>query len=128
MQYRLYGGSWGNLSAEQRKQYQTESVELTNKLLKMLRQQWAEVPALMVTCVEDGHGDWRTRAGRAGFLPVGVSSDSFIRTTPAQNPDLYNADGGHLSELGNQKWGQELAQSLFNNIDNSVYLIQRNAK
>ena len=128
LQYRLYGGSWGNLSAEQRKQYQTESVQLTKKLLKTLRQQWAGVPALMVTCAEDEKGYWRTLAENAGFFPVGVSSDSFIRTIPAQNPDLYNADGGHLSELGNQKWGQELAQSVLNNIDKSVYLIERNAK
>jgi lysophospholipase L1-like esterase len=125
LQYRLYGGSWGNLSAEQRKLYQAESVELTDKLLKKLRQQWAGVPALMVTCVEDDNGDWRTRAGRAGFLPVGVSSDSLIRAKPAQNPDLYNADGGHLSDLGNQRWGQELAQSLLNSMDKSIYLSER---
>lgn len=125
LQYRLYGGSWGNLSAAQIKQYQAESVQLTNKLLKTLRQQWAGVPSVMVTCAEDENGDWRTLAENAGFLPVGVSSDSLIRAKPVQNPDLYNSDGGHLSDKGNQLWGQELAQSLFNSTDKSVYLSER---
>jgi lysophospholipase L1-like esterase len=125
LQYSLYGHSWGNLSADQRKRYQAESFELTRKLLKMLRQQWSEVPALMVSCRQDENGDWQELAENAGFVPVGVSSDSFIRAKPVQNPDLYNADGGHLSELGNQKWGQELAKSLLDGSDKSVYLSER---
>jgi lysophospholipase L1-like esterase len=125
LQYSWRGESRGSLTADQRKRYEMESVELTGSLLKILRQQWGEVPALMITCREDDNGVWRALGERAGFLPIGVSSDSFVREKPNQHPTLYYSDGGHLSEMGNEKWGQELAQSLFNEVNISAYLIER---
>ncbi|MGA7710994.1 MAG: SGNH/GDSL hydrolase family protein [Rhizomicrobium sp.] len=108
MQFKMYGGYVRPLSAEEEAKYERDSVAVTERLLAMLRQEYARTPAVAVNCDGDETGpnaQWKSLARRAGFVPIGGPSD-FLRSAKLHHRrDVFNEDGAHLSNVGDQLYG-----------------------
>jgi hypothetical protein len=62
----------------------------------------------MVNCEgkETGlNSHWKAIARDAGFIPLGRPSDILRALKPEQRKAVFNADGSHLSDEGNQLYG-----------------------
>jgi hypothetical protein len=108
IQFKEYGGYERPLSPETKRRYEQASIPLTETLLARLRRAYSTIPAVMLNCNGNETGpnkQWKSIAKQAGFIPLEKPSD-FLRTrTPDQRKNVFNADGGHLSEPGNAQFG-----------------------
>ncbi len=95
--------------------YEAESVALTRSLLTELRTQFARTPAVMVNCEEGVSGPerlWTALAQDAGFVPITSPSEAVLEAQAGGAREIFHADGGHLSDAGNQLYGSVLADTL----------------
>lgn len=117
VQFQRYGGYIRPLPAGLAQKYERESVNLTKTLLTKLRAEYRGVPAVMVNCDGTQSGissHWKTIARDAGFIALSRPSDVLGSLKPEQRKTVFNADGSHLSDEGNQLYGaivgDEIAQ------------------
>ena len=114
-QYQSYGGYGKPVSTETQLRFEAESVALTQQLLSKLRENFPDIPAVMVNCDGDPSGlnrHWMPLAKEAGFIPLSSPSDFLHTAKSAGNKQAFNQDGAHLSEEGNQQFGSILADAL----------------
>jgi hypothetical protein len=110
------GGYLKNISPELDKQYQAESVQITQKLLIELSNEFPSIPKIAVNCSidKDGpNGQWQSLAENAGFTTISRPTE-LIKKKLASGEDLVHADGGHWNPLGNQVFGEALYGELIN--------------
>lgn len=117
-EFKTYGGYSRPMTNSTLMRLEQESVVLTSQILTQLRMQFQDVPAVMINC--DGspsgiNGLWTEIATKAGFIPLRAPSDFLLSAKSEQKNDLFNLDGAHLSEEGNLRFGEILAESLINN-------------
>jgi lysophospholipase L1-like esterase len=108
MQFRSYGGYARPLPDALEKKYERDSIPLTKMLLTKLRENYRDIPALMVNCDANEIGPnkvWKTIAQDAGFIPLSGPSDFIRSLKPNEQKDYLLADGSHLSDEGNQLYG-----------------------
>lgn len=108
IQFQRYGGYIRPLPASMAQKFERESVNLTRTLLTRLRAEYRGVPAVMVNCEgkETGlNSHWKAIARDAGFIPLSRPSDVLRALKPEQRKTVFNADGSHLSDEGNQLYG-----------------------
>lgn len=108
IQFKIYGGYAKPLLPEVEAKYERDAVALTGLLLSKLRKEYAGTPAVAVNCDGDEHGpnaQWKDLAREAGFIPITGPSD-FLRVAKRnQRRDIFNEDGAHLSNAGDQIFG-----------------------
>lgn len=114
-EFNAYGGYGKPIPPETEMRFHEEAVGLTRVLLAKLRQQFPDIPAVMISC--DGEqaslsGRWVGLAKDTGFVPLLAPSD-FLRSAKAAGEKKYfGQDGTHLSEKGNLEFGSIVANSL----------------
>lgn len=117
VQFQRYGGYIRPLPAAVTQRYERESVVLTRTLLTRLRAKYRGVPAVMVNCdgKETGiNSHWKAIARDAGFIPLSRPSDFLRSLKPEQRNNVFNADGAHLSDEGNQLYGSIVGDEIVN--------------
>ena len=95
--------------------YDDKAVDLTRFLLTKIRQDFADVPAIMVNCPIESTATnriWVDAARAAGFTPVAAPSDWLVEAKLRGEADLFAADGAHLSDVGNAAMGRVLAEAV----------------
>jgi len=108
IQFQRYGGYSRPLPGGVAQKYERESVNLTRALLTRLRAEYRFIPAVMVNCEgkETGlNSHWKAVARDAGFIPLSRPSDFLRSLKPQQRKMVFNVDGSHLSDEGNQLYG-----------------------
>jgi lysophospholipase L1-like esterase len=114
-QYYYYGKDYGpKLNQSIVKQYQAESLEITSMLFNEMRHQIPSIPIYIVNASfsETGFsGSWIKLAKAAGLEPLIVPS-RVIEAQRQKDSSVMNQDGGHWSNLGNQIFGDAVAESL----------------
>ncbi len=114
-QYQSYGGYGKPVSNETQLRVEAESVALTRQLLTALRGKFPDIPAVMINCDGDPAGlnsHWTGLAKDAGFVPLTAPSDFLHQAKSRDDKQVFNQDGAHLSEEGNQQFGAILASAL----------------
>ena len=107
-QYKMYGGYTKPLPPDVQAKYERDSIALTRMLLTKLRQQFRDVPAVMVNCDGRNTGpnkQWKSIARDAGFIPLSGPSDFLRSLKPGERGNIYYSDGAHLADEGNQRYG-----------------------
>ncbi len=115
IQYKFYGGYGPKLEPDVITNLELQSVSLTSSILSELREKFREVPAIMVNCNSSSSGPnakWTGIAKGAGFIPLLAPSNFVSSIDKKESASLFHEDGGHLSELGNQKYGEIVAQEM----------------
>jgi hypothetical protein len=106
LQTRWRGGK--TTPPETQKRYERESIALTKMLLTRLRNQYRDIPAIMVNADESDFGanrEWKTLARETGFIPLPGPSQFISSLTQDQRKALISMDGMHPSDEGNQRYG-----------------------
>jgi lysophospholipase L1-like esterase len=116
--YKIFADRIVNLpSAEVVAKFDQESLWITSELLKALRQELPETPAIMVNCdprIEGLNAQWTRLARDAGFLPMEKPAQAIFKDQNKRGA-LLHADGAHLSIEGNKLFGQSLSEEFLNN-------------
>lgn len=115
--YQLFGGYGQAPSPDRTAKLDEESLHLTSLLLKAIRQEFSDVPAVMVNCDPSDVGlnrHWVRIGKLAGFMPFEKPALSVL-VEKEKNTHLFSADGGHFSPEGNEVFGRALAQELLKN-------------
>jgi lysophospholipase L1-like esterase len=123
---KLYGDWWAPINNDELTNFHLKSIEVTEKLLKKIRFTVADTPSFLVNCSESPkqnilHRKWIQLAKNAGFITLTEPSifvDKVQRSKKDKNSSLHiylNGDGGHLSDLGNHKFGMLAADEFLKN-------------
>lgn len=107
LQSRWYGSSSKPLPRGMQSRYERQSIALTKILLTRLRNQYRDIPAIMVNADESGgpNREWQRLARETGFIPIPGPSAFITSLTPEQRKTLISMDGMHPSDEGNQRYG-----------------------
>lgn len=93
--------------------YNQEMLAVTAELLKQLRREMADIPAVMVSCSASKGGlnaQWEKLGQEAGFITLAAPSDAIEKSK--RDKKLFYLDGAHLSPEGNELYGRAFAQAL----------------
>jgi lysophospholipase L1-like esterase len=127
LQFRYYHDYYLPNSPELAAAYDKEMLVVTSDLLKKIRVELPNIPAVMVNpCTSKGrlNGQWENLGTEAGFLTFSGPSDA-IEGNRA-NKKLFVSDGGHLSPEGNALFGRAFVQALFDSGIVSAMLKNKN--
>jgi hypothetical protein len=114
-EFKTYGGYSRPMTNLTLMRLEKESVLLTSQILAALKTQFLDVPAVMVNCDGDTagiNGQWTDIATKAGFTPISEPSNFLLDAKHQHNKAVFNKDGAHLSELGNLRFGEILADAI----------------
>lgn len=114
-EFKTYGGYSRPMTNLTLMRLEKESVLLTSQILAALKTQFLDVPAVMVNCDGDTagiNGQWTDIATKAGFTPISEPSDFLLNAKHQHNKAVFNQDGAHLSEQGNLRFGEILADAM----------------
>lgn len=112
--YKLFGGYGQVASTERVARFDQESLQITTQLLKAIREEFSETPAIMVNCDSSNSGlnrYWMRLAIEAGFEPLEQPALSVFNES-MRKAILFNRDGGHFSPEGNEMFGVSLSRSI----------------
>lgn len=93
--------------------YEKQMLAITSTLLKQIRSEVPDIPAVMVNCNGSPRGlnaQWEKIGKDAGFVVFTSPSDAVERSRG--NKKLFYTDGAHLSPEGNLMFGQAFAKEL----------------
>ncbi len=110
IEFTYFGGYQKNIDANLVKQYEAESLKITQQLLIELAYEFSRIPKIMVNCSADLDGlnsHWQTLAKNAKFIPISKPTE-LIKKKLTEGEDLVHADGGHWNPNGNQLFGEVL--------------------
>jgi lysophospholipase L1-like esterase len=114
LQFAYYHDYFKPISSELAAAYHKEMLAVTSDLLKKIRAELPNIPAVMVNpcTIKDGlNGQWENLGTEAGFLTFSSPSDTIERNKA--NKKLFLSDGAHLSPEGNALFGRAFGQALF---------------
>ena len=112
--YKIFGGYGQVISSERVARFDQESLQITSLLLKAIREEFSETPAIMVNCDSSNEGlnrYWMRLAIEAGFKPLEQPALSVFNDSK-RKAMLFNRDGGHFSPEGNQIFGVSLSRAI----------------
>jgi lysophospholipase L1-like esterase len=127
LQFRYYQDYYLPNSTELAFAYRKEMLAVTSDLLKKIRAELPNIPAVIVNCCasKDGlNGQWENLGTEAGFTTFSGPLDTIERNKG--NKKLFLADGGHLSPEGNALFGRAFGQALFDSGIISAMLKNKN--
>jgi|SRR5215467_1545968 len=114
LQFRYYHDFFKPISSDLEAAYNKQMLAVTSDLLKKIREELPNIPAVMVNCCTSKdrlNGQWENLGTEAGFLTFSGPSDTIERNKA--NEKLFLLDGGHLSPEGNALFGRAFGQALF---------------
>ena len=114
LQFRYYHDYYLPNSPELAAAYHKELLAVTSDLLKKIRTELPNIPAVMINCCAKKdrlNGQWENLGTEAGFTTFSSPSDTIERNKA--NKKLFFTDGGHLSPEGNALFGRAFGQALF---------------
>ena len=115
LQFKHYGGYGPQLQEDVLALYELRSLSLTSLILSELREKFNGIPSVMVNCTESGKGPnakWAEVAESVGFMPLTKPSVFLSSTDRKENASMFHMDGGHWSEIGNQRYGEIVAKEV----------------
>jgi lysophospholipase L1-like esterase len=127
LQFYYYHDYFKPISPELAAAYDKEMLAVTSDLLKKIRLEVPNIPAVMVnSCAsEDGlNAQWENLGTEAGFTTFSGPSDTIERNKA--NKKLFFLDGAHLSPEGNALFGRAFGQALFDSGIISTMLKNKN--
>ena len=130
VEFMYFGGYQKNIDSDLVKQYEAESLKITQQLLIDLANEFPRIPKVMVNCSADQEGlnsHWQALAKNAGFIALSKPSET-IKNKLASEEDLVHADGGHWNQAGNRVFGGTLYDELINIASIEYLSSQKNAK
>lgn len=121
--YKLIEGYSPVLSSDRVIRFDRESLHITSVLLKAVRDEFPDVPAIMVNCDSSSEGlnrYWMRLASETGFVPLELPALSVFNESKRKDI-LFNRDGGHFSPEGNEIFGVSLSRLIIEKglVDNS---------
>lgn len=114
VEFMHFGGYQKNIDAALVKQYETESLKITQQLLIDLANEFPLIPKVMVNCSADQEGlnsHWQALAKNAGFIAISQPAE-LIKKQLTKGEDLLNADGGHWNQEGNELFGTAISEQI----------------
>jgi hypothetical protein len=114
VEFMYFGGYQKYINSALVKEYEEESLNITQKLLIEQANVFPHIPKIMVNCSADYDGlnsNWQALAKNAGFIAISKPAELFKKQL-IKVEDFLHADGGHWNPLGNQLFGEILYTEL----------------